>query len=83
MALYSVILKLFSYLASLLSVVYIVKSGVHSGGSKMSGSGSTPTKPVPSVPPKSHCKSGWISSESTGSREDVFVVRTSKTVENL
>ena len=49
----------------------------------MSGSGSTPTKPVPSVPPKSHCKSGWISSESTGSREDVFVVRTSKPVENF
>ena len=47
----------------------------------MSGSGSTPTKPVPSVPPKS----GWISSESTGSREYiyVFVVRTSKPVENL
>ena len=49
----------------------------------MSGSGSTPTKPVPSVPHKSHCKSGWISSESTGSREDVFVVRTSKPVENF
>ena len=49
----------------------------------MSGSGSMATKPVPSVPPKSHCKSGWISSESTGSREDVFVVRTSKLVENL
>ena len=45
----------------------------------MSGSGSTPTTPVPSVAPKS----GWISSESTGSREDVFVVRTSKPVENL
>ena len=45
----------------------------------MSGSGSTPTKPVPSVPPTS----GWISSESTGSREYVFVVRTSKPVENL
>ena len=49
----------------------------------MSGSGSTPTKPVPSVPPKSHCRSGWISSESTGSRENVFVVRTSKPVENF
>ena len=48
--------------------MYIVKSSTFSGGSKMSGSGSTPTKPVPPVPPKS----GWISTKS------VFVAPTRK-----
>ena len=39
--------------------MYVVKSSIYSGGSKTSGSASKPTKPVPSVPPKS----GWISTE--------------------